>query len=49
MKDEAGAHKADFTNKAKSKEGISKIDWPPNSPDFNPIERIWTLIKKRIL
>lgn len=49
MEDGAGAHKADFTNKARSKEGIPKIDWPPNSPDFNPIKRIWTLMKKRIL
>jgi uncharacterized protein (DUF2267 family) len=28
--------------------GIRKVDWPPNSPDFNPIEHIWTIMKIRI-
>ena len=49
MEDNAPAHDSDYTNCEREKEGISKIDWPPNSPDFNPIEHIWTLMKKRIL
>jgi len=24
------------------------VDWPPNSPDFNPIEHMWELMKSRI-
>ena len=28
--------------------GIPKFEWVSNSPDFNPIERIWTLLKRRI-
>ena len=23
------------------------LKWPENSPDFNPIEHLWTLIKKK--
>lgn len=49
MEDSAPAHDSDYTNGEREKEGISKVDWPPNSPDFNPIEHIWTLMKKRIL
>jgi len=30
-------------------EGISKVKWSPNSPDLNPIEHIWRLMKWRIL
>jgi len=26
--------------------GFPKVDWPPNSPDFNPMERIWLLMKR---
>lgn len=40
MEDGTGAHEADFHNNARSKEEITKVDWPLNSPDFNPIERI---------
>lgn len=45
----AGAHKSGFTNNARMQKGIKKVNWPPNSPDFNPIEWIMALIKKRIL
>ena len=49
MEDNAPAHDSDYTNKERQQEGITKVEWPPNSPDFNPIEHIWTLMKKRIL
>jgi len=49
MEDNAPSHDSDFTNREREKFGVEKVDWPPNSPDFNPIERIWWLMKHRIL
>ena len=49
MEDNAPAHKSFYTNSEREKQGIKKLDWPSNSPDFNPIEHIWALMKKRIL
>ncbi|RPA89314.1 hypothetical protein L873DRAFT_1722422 [Choiromyces venosus 120613-1] len=48
MEDNAPAHDSDFTNFERIKEGISKVNWPPNSPDFNPIEHLWELMKSGI-
>ena len=31
-----------------SNNGIKVIDWPPYSPDLNPIENIWAFMKKQL-
>jgi len=41
-------HDSLFTNGQRAKEAIQKLDWPPNAPNFNPIEHIWTLTKCQI-
>ena len=28
--------------------GISSLDWPENSPDLNPIEHFWSIMKKKM-
>ena len=30
-------------------ENISVLDWPGNSPDLDPIENLWALIKRRAM
>jgi transposase len=27
---------------------ISLLDWPPSSPDINPIENLWSIVKRRM-
>ena len=27
---------------------ISALEWPGNSPDHNPIENLWTIIKDKV-
>jgi transposase len=28
--------------------GVELLDWPPYSPDLNPIENLWKLVKEAI-
>ena len=52
IQDNAPVHKshvvqewlADFSQGA----GLNLVDWPPYSPDLNPIENVWKLLKEAI-
>ena len=48
MDDSAASHSAHFTRRER-KASIPKFEWVSNPPDFNPIGRIWTILKRRIL
>jgi len=48
LEDNAPTHKAKKTKKWMHDHGISLLDFPPYSPDLNPIENLWAHFKRRI-
>jgi transposase len=48
MEDNAPTHKKHAIPKRQELE-IKCLDWPPSSPDLNPIEHVWTLMKEEYL
>jgi transposase len=46
--DNAAAHKSHHTQRVLSILDISRIAWPPQSPDLNPIEHCWDYIRAQI-
>ncbi len=48
QKDLAPVHTAKGTKSWFKYHGVTVIDWPANSPDLNPIENIWAVVKRKM-
>jgi transposase len=48
MQDNAPTHTAQIVREYVASLGREVMIWPPNSPDLNPIENLWTLLKQKI-
>jgi hypothetical protein len=47
MQDNAPCHKARVVMDFLAENNVETLDWPPQSPDMNPIENLWAIIKQK--
>jgi hypothetical protein len=48
VEDGLRVHTAKLCQEYRKEYGITRMDWPPSSPDLNPIENAWALLKVRL-
>jgi transposase len=48
MHDGAPCHKGKIVTQFLESHGIQTLPWPGNSPDMNPIENLWSVLKKEM-
>jgi transposase len=41
-------HTVKIIRKYLMEQGITMMDWPPYSPDSNPVENLWATLKRKI-
>lgn len=48
QQDNASIHTAHSVMTFLAQQGVTLLEWPPQSPDLSPIENLWSIVKQRL-